>query len=150
MARFAGYVTLLEELGFVQVGVEERFHAQVKVFYAPLDEVLNGSSRAVCIENLQSVSLGAHLTGDGLESPRGFQGNQGARLLVAIDAVADEIVRGVVTDLLDDARHVICQHDETRSVVCNHFPVIGLHFSAFLHADSHNEHDSGKSCRFRC
>ncbi len=114
----------LEQDLFLELRVEKRFHPEVQVFDAPEYEVADGPGRAIRVEDLETVAHGIGLVGDAFQGARRLLRQDGDRLLIAVDAVSDKVVSGVVADLLHDARHIVREQHEIRGVHDDFFFII--------------------------
>ena len=82
---------------------------------------------AVGIEHLEPVAHDVRLIADHLERAGSVLGEQRDRLLIAVDAFADEVIGGVIADLLHDAGDVIAEQDKARGVVLRLSLIIDCH-----------------------
>ena len=75
--------------------------------------MLHRAGGPVSVKDLQPVSLHKQLIGGRLQSPGRLLCQQGAGFLVAIDPVTDKVVSGIVTDLLNNPRHIVRQQNKS-------------------------------------
>ena len=110
-------ITALEQLLLLQLGVEIRLHADILILDPPQHEMLDRADGTISVKHLDAVALHHQLVADRFERAGGFFGQEGARLLIAVDALADKIVGRVIADLLDDAGHMIREQNKARGIV---------------------------------
>ena len=133
VAGLPGDVALGEERLLFQIRVEVRLHAQILILDAPEDEMPDRGGGAIGVEDLQPVAHDDQLAAGGLQGARRLDREQGAGLLVAVDPVADEVVGGIVADLLHDLRDIVRQQHEAGGIhggVVSVFRPHGVSFSA--------------------
>ena len=114
VARFVSDVAAMEELGFGAVGVEILLHALVFEVASPANEEIDSHLRAVGIENLEAITLFLEVVAHQLEAVGSLAGQIGHGALIARDALAHEVVGGVVADLLDDVGADVGEEDKVR------------------------------------
>ena len=117
MAAFLVDVFLFEEDAFVEVGIEIGLHLSGLQVGSPAHEVVDGFLRTVGIVDFQTVALSHDVVAHGSQGLCSLPGEQGRRLLVAVDALAHEVVRAEVTYLEDGIGNGIGQGDELAVVV---------------------------------
>ena len=114
VARFVSDVATAEELGLGAVGVEIFLHALVFKVASPANEEIDSHLRAVGIENLEAITLFLEVVAHQLEAVGSLAGQIGHGALIARDALAHEVVGGVVADLLDDVGADVGEEDKVR------------------------------------
>ncbi len=114
VARFVSDITTMEELGLGAVGIEIFLHALVFEVASPANEEIDGHLRAVGIENLEAITLFLEVVAYQLEAVGSLACQIGHGALIARDALAYEVVGGVVADLLDDVGADVGEEDEVR------------------------------------
>ena len=72
--------------------------------FAPCHELVDGALRPVAVVHLQRVALLDERLLRALQPLGRLAGEDAHRLLIAVDRVADEVVRREVADLLQDRR----------------------------------------------
>ena len=75
-----------------------------------LAERFDTGGGAVGVKYLQPIALHIDLIADIFQSPCSLFGQQGTGLLIAVNPVPDEIIGGMIPDLLDDSGHIVCQN----------------------------------------
>ena len=114
VARFVSDVATAEELGLGAVGVEIFLHALVFEVASPANEEIDSHLRAVGIKNLEAITLLLEIVAHQLETIGSLAGQIGDGTLIARDALAHEVVGGVVADLLDDVGADVGKEDKVR------------------------------------
>ena len=112
VARFVSDVAAMEELGFGAVGVEILLHALVFEVAAPANEEIDSHLRAIGIEDLEAITLLLEVVAHQLEAVGRLACQIGHGALIARDALAHEVVGGVVANLLDDVGADVGKEDE--------------------------------------
>lgn len=112
VARFVSDITAMEELGLGAVGIEIFLHALVVEVAAPTNEEIDSHLRAVGIEDLEAITLLLEIVAYQLEAVGSLACQIGHGALIARDALAHEVVGGVVADLLDDVGADVGEEDE--------------------------------------
>ena len=110
-------VLLVEEYTLVEVGIEVGLHQRVGDVLGPAHEVVNALLRTVGIVDFQAVALLSHVVAHLLQCCCGLLGKQGRGLLVAVDALAHEVVGAEVAYLQYGVGHGIGKGDELAAVV---------------------------------
>ena len=85
----------------------------------------DGTLGTVRIVDLQTVAHLTELVADFFQGQSGFDGQEGFRFFVSVDAVADEVVGGVVAYLQDGIRNHIRNGNKIRSVIGELDTVLG-------------------------
>ena len=129
VAGAAGDVALGEQQLLFKIRIEIGLHADILVLDPPEHELLYRTGRTVRIKDLQPESLNDQLGADSLERAGGLDGQQRAGLFIAVDPLADEIIGGIITDLLHNVRHIIRQQHKARRVHGRIIPVLCPHAS---------------------
>ncbi len=114
VARFVSDITTMEELGLGAVGIEIFLHTLVFEVASPANEEIDSHLRAIGIENLEAITLLLEVVAHQLEAVCSLAGQIGYGALIARDALAYEVVGGVVADLLDDVGADVGEEDEVR------------------------------------
>ena len=114
VARFVSDVAAMEELGLGAVGIEIFLHALVVEVASPANEEIDSHLRAVGIENLEAITLLLEVVAYQLEAVGSLACQIGHGALIARDALAHEVVGGVVADLLDDVGADVGEEDKVR------------------------------------
>ena len=127
VAGLLGDIALGKERLLFQLRVEIGLHTDILILDAPEDEVPDRAGRPVGVEDLQPIALHDQLAAHGLERTRRLDGQQRAGLLIAVDALADEVVGGVIADLLHDLRHIVREQHKARGVHGRIVPVFRSH-----------------------
>ena len=114
VARFVSDVATAEELGLGAVGIEIFLHALVFEVASPADKEIDSHLRAIGIEDLEAITLLLEVVAHQLEAVGSLAGQIGHGALIARDALAHEVVGGVVADLLDDVGADVGEEDKVR------------------------------------
>ena len=77
----------------------------------------HGLLGTVSVEDLEAVAAGYQFVACFFESNSGLLGKEGKRFFVAVDAVSDEVICGVVSDLQDSVGDGFAQEYKVRRVV---------------------------------
>ena len=117
MATLQADVFLGEEHALVKVGIEIGLHQRVSEVLGPAHEVVHALLRTVGIIDLQTIAQGLHVVAHGTQAVGSHTGEQGRRLLVAVDATAHEIVGAEIAYLEDGIGHHIGEGHKLAVVV---------------------------------
>ena len=112
VARFVSDVAAMEELGLGAVGIEIFLHALVFEVASPANEEIDSHLRAIGIEDLEAITLLLEVVAYQLEAIGSLACQIGYGALIARDALAHEVVGGIVADLLDDVGADVGKEDE--------------------------------------
>lgn len=112
VARFVSDVAAMEELGLGTVGIEIFLHALVFEVASPANEEIDGHLWAVGIEDLETITLLLEVVAYQLEAVGSLAGQIGYGAFIARDALAHEVVGGIVADLLDDVGADVGEEDK--------------------------------------
>ena len=116
VAGFARDVAQTEQILLFEIGIEKRLHPLVEILNAPEDKVTHGPRGAIGVEHLEAIAHDVGLIADRLKGAGGVLREQGDRFLIAVDAVADEVIGGVIANLLHNAGDIVAEEDEARRV----------------------------------
>ena len=119
-------VALGEELVFFQLRIEIFLHPGVVCVQRPVHEMGHRHLGPVGVEDLQPVAHAHQLVAGLFQGGGGLRGQKSQGLLIAVDAVAHEIVGGVVAYLQDSVGHGLAEQHEVGRIVRQDHPVLGL------------------------
>ena len=111
----------------MQVGIEIALHQRVYHSLRPSHEVVDTLLWPVGIVDFQAITLLAYVVADGPQTVGSSPCQQCRRLLVAVDALAYEVVGAVVANLQNGIRHGVGEHYKlARIVLCHRRAVMAV------------------------
>lgn len=112
MSTFSGDESLRDDESLVNFGIEIRLHADIGSVGGPLHKIIDGTLRAVGVEDFETVAEFFEVVADGEERVGGGTSEEGDGLLIAGDAFADEVEGTIIAYFKNNIGHDIGDGDK--------------------------------------
>ncbi len=117
VAGMLGDLALREQNVLLEIGIEVFLHPRILGVERPVHEVRDRLLRTVGVVYLEAVAFRHEFVAGGFERGGGFFREHCQRLLVAVYAVADEVIGRIVPDLKYRVGDGVAEQNEIRRVV---------------------------------